>query len=428
MTHPFNADSFMKFSNFGQKFTHRSGILQLMDDLGQAMSGNSDMLMLGGGNPGHIPEVQAVFRQRMEQILEQPDTFEKLIGNYDPPQGDQAFLIALADLLRETFDWDITSENMALTLGSQSSFFVLFNLFAGEFPNGKKKKILFPLAPEYIGYSDLGLSDDFFIAQRPSIEHIDDHTFKYHVDFEALKITDETGAICVSRPTNPTGNVLTDEEIQHLVSLSEQHQIPLIIDNAYGLPFPNIIFTDAEPVWCDHTILCMSLSKLGLPGTRTGIVIANPEIINAITGYNAIFNLATSGLGSQLAIEMVKTGEIISLSKDLITPYYQKKADQAINWLSESLQGYDYHLHKAEGALFLWLWLRNLPISSEELYDRLKDRGVLVVSGHYFFPGLEDDWQHKHECIRITYSQDDKTVKNGLEIIAAEIRRAYDDV
>ena len=417
----------MSFSNFGQKFTHKSGILQLMDDLGQAMSGNSDLLMLGGGNPGHIPQVQTVFRKRMEQILADKNAFEKLIGNYDPPQGDLAFTTALADLLRETFGWDIGSENIALTLGSQSSFFLLFNLFAGEFPNSKKKKILFPLAPEYIGYSDLGLSDDFFIAQRPSIEHIDDHTFKYHVDFDALKIMDDIGAICVSRPTNPTGNVLTDEEISHLMAISEQHQIPLIIDNAYGLPFPNIIFTEAEPVWNDNTILCMSLSKLGLPGTRTGIVIANTEIIEAITGMNAIFNLATSGFGAQLAIDLVKSGEIISLSKNHITPYYQQKAEQAISWLSESLQGYDFHLHKAEGALFLWLWLRDLPISSEMLYERLKVRGVLVVSGHYFFPGLEQDWRHKHECIRITYSQDDQTVKKGLEIITEEVRRAYDD-
>ena len=366
----------MKFSKFGQKFTKQSGILRLMDDLGQAMSGNSDLLMLGGGNPGHIPEVQTYFRKRMEQILGDQNNFEKLIGNYDPPQGDLTFTTALADLLRETYDWDIRPENIALTPGSQSSFFILFNLFAGEFPEGYKKKILFPLAPEYIGYSDLSLTDDFFIAQRPSIEHIDDYTFKYHVDFDALKITDEIGAICVSRPTNPTGNVLTDEEVHHLMNLSEQHQIPLIIDNAYGLPFPNIIFTEADPIWINNTILCMSLSKLGLPGTRTGIVIANTEVIETITGSNAIFNLAISGFGPQLAMNMVKSGEIISVSKNLITPYYQQKADQAIKWLSESLTDYDFHLHKAEGALFLWLWLRDLPISNEVLYERLKDRGV----------------------------------------------------
>ena len=399
-----------------------------MDDLGRAMAGNTEMLMLGGGNPGHIPEVQAIFRKRMQQILAEENSFEQLIGNYDPPQGDQHFITALADLLRNTYGWDIRPENIALTVGSQSSFFLLFNLFAGEISGDEMKKILFPLAPEYIGYSDLGLSDQFFTARRPSIEHIDDHTFKYHVKFDALEINDEIAAMCVSRPTNPTGNVLTDHEIQHLMNLSEQHDIPLIIDNAYGLPFPNIIFTEATPVWNNRTILCMSLSKLGLPGTRTGIVIANDNVISALTGMNAIFHLATGGLGPELSIDLVKSGEIIKLGQQLIKPYYQHKAQQAIAWLSAALQGYDFHLHKAEGALFLWLWLRDLPISSEVLYERLKNRGVLVVSGHYFFPGMEDDWRHQHECIRITYSQDDAIVKKGLDIIADEIKHAYDAV
>lgn len=48
--------------------------------------------------------------------------------------------------------------------------------------------------------------------------------------------------ICVSRPTNPTGNVITDEELLKLDALANQHGIPLVIDNAYGVPFPGIIF------------------------------------------------------------------------------------------------------------------------------------------------------------------------------------------
>lgn len=41
-----------------------------------------------------------------------------------------------------------------------------------------------------------------------------DGQFKYHVDFEHLTIGDDIGAICVSRPTNPTGNVITDDEVK----------------------------------------------------------------------------------------------------------------------------------------------------------------------------------------------------------------------
>ena len=41
----------MKFSNFASRFNDSSGIVQLMDDLGNAMNNDSDLLMLGGGNP-----------------------------------------------------------------------------------------------------------------------------------------------------------------------------------------------------------------------------------------------------------------------------------------------------------------------------------------------------------------------------------------
>ena len=193
----------MKLSKFGEKFTRKAGITQLMDDLGSAMT-QGDMLMLGGGNPAHIPAVQARFRQRMEDILAEPGAFESMIGNYDGSRGNAAFIEALAGMLRETFGWEITSKNIALTNGSQNAFFCLFNLFAGEMPDGSKKKILFPLTPEYIGYADSGLCDDFFTAQRPAIKRLDNGLFKYHVDFQALEIGDDIGAICVSRPTNPT--------------------------------------------------------------------------------------------------------------------------------------------------------------------------------------------------------------------------------
>lgn len=75
--------------------------------------------------------------------------------------------------------------------------------------------------------------------------------------------------------------------------------------------------------------------------------------------------------------------------------------------------------------MFLWFWFEGLPISSLELYRRLKEKGVLVVSGHYFFPGLEDEWQHRHECIRVTYTEQDEQVTRGLRIISEVVREAY---
>jgi valine--pyruvate aminotransferase len=397
-----------------------------MDDLGIALAESQDVLMLGGGNPAHIPEVQAYFRESMVKLLDNGREFERVIGNYGPPQGNKEFIEAIATLLRKEFGWDVKSKNVALTNGSQSAFFILFNIFGGTFEGGAKKKILFPLAPEYIGYCDVGLGDGLFVANRPQIEHVGEHIFKYHVDFDRIDISDEIGTICVSRPTNPTGNVLTDSEIEKLNTLALANNIPLIIDNAYGVPFPNIIFTEARPLWNENTIVCMSLSKLGLPATRTGIVIANEEVISMVSQVNAVMSLAPGSMGTAIATDLVRSGQIIALSRDIIKPFYQKKAAEVAGQVFEELHGIDFHIHKPEGAFFLWLWFPELPITNEELYQRLKSRGVLVVPGHYFFPGLAEDWRHKNECIRVNYAPDEQIVTAGVKIIADEVKRAYD--
>ena len=416
----------LQLSEFGEKFTRKSGILQLMDDLGNALSGDQDMIMMGGGNPSHIPEVEEAMRKRLARIGENDDEFRRLIGIYDPPQGEKAFIAALADLLNNEFGWRLEPENIALTNGSQNAFFLLFNMFGGKRSDGSHKKILLPLAPEYIGYADAGLSEDFFVARKPKIDFIGPNRFKYRVDFDGLKIGDDIGAICVSRPTNPTGNVLTDEEVARLDQMAQNAGIPLILDAAYGTPFPDIMFAGGTPVWNENIILSMSLSKLGLPAARTGIVIASKERISALSRINAILNLATGSFGAMMALDIVKSGEIIELSRNVVKPYYQKRAEEAVQLFDRALEGCDYHIHKPEGAIFLWVWFKGLPIHSQELYERLKARGVLVVPGHYFFPGIEDpEWAHVGECIRVTYSQEPEKVEKGIRIIGEEVKAAY---
>lgn len=393
-----------------------------MDDLGNAMSGNTDMLMLGGGNPSHIPGVQQYFRDSLHRLIDKPALFAHAIGNYDVPQGNQQFINAIVDMMNKEYQWGIKAENVALTNGSQSAFFFLFNMLGGEDEHGMYKQILFPITPEYIGYTDVGLSDNLFYSYRPLIEKLDDHFFKYHVNFDELVIRDNTAAMCVSRPTNPTGNVLSDDEITSLMSLAEENDIPFIIDNAYGEPFPNIIFTETNPVWNKNIIYCMSLSKVGLPGTRTGIVIADEEVITLIRNMNAIINLATANFGAMIAKDLISSGEILRLCQLQIKPYYHAKVMNAVEIMHRELDGLDYYIHKPEGAIFLWLWLPGLPITANELYERLKAKGVLVISGTHFFPGLEEDWEHKHQCIRITYSMDEQVVEQGIKIIAQELK------
>lgn len=415
----------LSLSRFGQKLCSDAGIVTLMDDLGEALRVNPAMIFMGGGNPARIPAMEQAFEAALQATLADEKEAHQLLGVYQPPQGDAELLDSIAGLLQQEYGWPISRANIALSNGSQSAFFVLFNLLAGEYPDGCRKRIQLPLTPEYLGYSDLGIGADLFCATRPSIEILPDGFFKYHVDFAQLHITAETGALCVSRPTNPTGNVISDEELTKLDALARAHGVPFIVDGAYGTPFPNILFTEAEPHWNDNTILVLSLSKLGLPGARTGIVIASEAMISAFAKANTILNLATGNFGPALARHLLADGEILRLSRQVVAPFYRARMEHAVRVFKQELGDLPCLIHKPEGAIFLWLWCRDLPITSEELYQRLKGRGVLVVSGHHFFPGLEDDWQHKHECIRVTYCQEANVVEQGARIIAEELHRVY---
>jgi len=84
-----------------------------------------------------------------------------------------------------------------------------------------------------------------------------------------------------------------------------------------------------------------------------------------------------------------------------------------------------FAMHSVEGSFFLWLYFQDLPVSGKELYRRLKKRGVIVVPGEYFFPGFEEDWDHRYKTLRVSYSQDEKEALAGLRIIADEARKAY---
>ena len=175
----------------------------------------------------------------------------------------------------------------------------------------------------------------------------------------------------------------------------------------------------------------MSLSKIGLPSTRTGIVVADEKIINALSAMSAVSSLAPSGIGQEIITPMLHDGSILDISKNIIKPFYKTKSDETINYIHNSFSSkIDYSIHKNEGAFFLWVWFKNLKDSTINLYNRLKKRGVIIVPGEYFFFGLskeDENWKHRHQCIRINYAQDFNEVKRGLDIIAEEVLKTIGD-
>ncbi len=428
----------MNLSTIGKKLSARSGILELMDDLGNAMTINPDMYMLGGGNPASIPAVEKIWRQQINRLLLSGDEFEKTISNYDPPQGNPRFLDSFAALFRTKFGWPITAENVAVSNGAQTGVFCLLNMLAGIDEKGNKKKILVPLSPDYVGYADMGLSEELFISSPGIITTPDSRhpeIFKYTVDIPAVEnalIHNSVAVMLISRPTNPTGNVISDDQLLALDKLAEKYNVPLIIDNAYGLPFPAAVEQLQPPFYSPRIIETFSLSKIGLPGLRTAFIIGSKPLIKALSGITAIVGLANGNFGQRLTEPLFESGEILNISQQLIQPFYSARRRQAIEMLADNLNqtGVSWKLHQAQGAFFLWLWLPELKITSEQLYQRLKENGVLVIPGENFFYGKytqkvsPEFATHQTQCLRISFTASPSALEKGIKIIAQQAGKA----
>lgn len=419
----------MRYSLYGERFARPSGILELMDDLGGALAAGGDLCMLGGGNPASVPPLTEAFHDLGRRLLADPHEWRRCLGDYAGPRGEPRFLAGLARALNARCGFDIGPEHLVLTAGSQASFFALFKLLGGACAGGRVRPVLLPRVPDYVGYANLGNGETDALCGVPALpQPTGVQRFRYTIDWQAVEGAVEPAALCISHPGNPTGQLLSRAELQRLHDLARARGAPLIVDAAYGAPFPGICFgstEDAAPWWQTDSVLCLSLSKLGLPGVRCGVVLAPPELAAALTAFNASLTLAPGNLGPYLLWPWVEDGTLFELGERWLRPFYQQRRERALAVVDEvfAARGIDCRVHESGGAFFLWLWFPRLSRSAREVYGLLKEAGVLVVPGEHFSPGLASASRHLAQCLRVSFAGEPERFARGMERMAAVLER-----
>jgi len=415
-------------TQFGDKMSHLTGVRAIMKDIKETLQAGvgQQFINLSPGNPVILPEVEDLWREYTTELLNGQD-FGNVVCRYGDSQGYEPLIEAVVNFFNQRYGLSLTHRNVLITPGSQSLYFYATNAFGGYTSSGKLKQIVLPLSPDYTGYGGLTLFPEALFAYKPALD-IDTagHTFKYRPDFSQLNIDESTGCVLFSRPCNPTGNVLTDDEVRKIAALAEPYDIPVLIDSAYAPPFPALNFTEMTPIFGGNIIHCMSLSKVGLPGERIGIAIGEEKFINVLESFQTNMCIHSSRYGQAIAARAIETGMLADIATSVIRPYYQKKFTVVESTLDEAMpKDLPWFLHRGEGAIFAWIWFKDLPITDWELYQELKQVGVIVVPGSSFFPGLREDWKHKQECIRISLTATDEDIETGMRRLAKVIQDVY---
>lgn len=415
-------------SQIGAQMSHLTGVRAIMKDIIETLRAGKgqDFINLSAGNPVVLPEVEQLWRDCTADLLASPE-YGEVVCRYGSSQGYQPLIEAVVKDFNQRYGLNLSDRNILITPGSQSIYFYGANAFGGNTAAGQLKQVVLPLSPDYTGYGGVSLNPEAVVAYQPTLD-LDEaaHRFKYRPDFSQLAIDENTGCVIFSRPCNPTGNVLTNDEVKKIAALAAPYEVPVLIDSAYGPPFPALNFTDMNPVFAENTIHCMSLSKAGLPGERIGIAIGDERAIQVLECFQTNMCIHSPRYGQAIVARAIASGALVEISTQVIRPYYQNKFTVVESTLDRAMpKDFPWFLHRGEGAIFAWLWLKDLPIADWELYQELKQVGVIVVPGSSFFPGLRSEWKHKQECLRISLTAKDEEIATGMERLAQIVEKVY---
>ncbi|MGK7936617.1 MAG: valine--pyruvate transaminase [Xenococcaceae cyanobacterium] len=415
-------------SQFGKQMSQLTGVRAIMKDIIETLRSGAgkNFINLSAGNPVILPEVEKLWRDCTAELLASNE-YGEVVCRYGSSQGYAPLIEAVANDFNQRYGLSLSDRHILITPGSQALYFYAANAFGGYTKEGELKRVVLPLSPDYTGYGGVSLTPEAVVSYQPTLD-IDEqeHRFKYRPDFSQLQIDNTAGCVIFSRPCNPTGNVLSDEEVGKIAALAKVNNVPVLVDSAYAPPFPALNFTAMTPQFGDNIIHCMSLSKAGLPGERIGIAIGDPQLLEVLEFFQTNACIHSPRYGQAIAARAIASGKLADISLKVIRPHYQNKIEILKSTLAESMpKNSPWFLHRGEGAIFAWLWLKDLPITDWDLYQELKKVGVIVVPGSSFFPGLREEWQHKQECIRISLTATESEIVTAMKRLAKVVEGVY---
>lgn len=183
---------------------------------------------------------------------------------------------------------------------------------------------------------------------------------------------------------NPSGESLTLEERQMLVSLAQEHDFLIVEDSPYrelryeGEHIPTMYSLDP-----DRVIHLGSFSKIFAPGFRLGWAIAHPDILDKIYVCKQSLDLCPPIFDQYVAAEFLESGRLDENLQHSIE-LYKGKRDLLLSLLEHHMpEGVEWT--HPEGGLFLFLTMPE-GFDSVRFYDRALDAGVAYVAGEFFHP------------------------------------------
>ena len=310
------------------------------------------------------------------------------LTHYAPNKGTDSLRKAIAEY-ETNRGMESTMDNILVTVGATGA---LNTALTGLLNPGEEVIIPIPAFPLYESITTAAGAKSVFLDLKKS---------NCQIEKAALEacISPKTRAIVLNSPNNPTGCVLSEESLNIVAELAQEHDFYILCDNVYAALSPESVpDLTLRRSLRDRVILCQSFSKpWAMTGWRLGWLAAPPQLIDKFTLLQAA-QIASVPTFLQKAAETALQVEVQDMAA-----VYRKRREYVLTRLDQMGLGYP----RPEGAFYVFPDISRFGMDSEEFCTRLiSEGGLAAVPGSCF--GCEGH-------IRLSYCYSDEELKESLD-------------
>ena len=352
------------FVNKKAKLLQPSGIRKFFDIVRET----EGAISLGVGEPDFVTP----WKVRSAAITSIQRGYTQYTGN----RGLPALLELVSRYLSERFSLDYDPKHILITVGGSEAIDLALRACVEQ-----GDEILIP-DPAYVSYSPLVTMSD---GTPVHVECHEEDNFVLKPEYLERAITDKTKAIILTYPNNPTGAIMTAEELEAIAKVIIKHDLLVITDEIYAeLTYGKKHASIASiPGMKERTVYIGGFSKaFAMTGWRLGFACAPAEIDDAMFKIHQYGMLCAPITSQYAAVEALKDG----LSDGFATVEEMRDSyDKRRKFVLHSLKEIGLHCFEPQGAFYAFPSVISTGLNSEAFADRLlREQKVAVVPGNAF--------------------------------------------
>lgn len=324
---------------------------------------------------------------------------------YSDGRGEANLRAALAGTYSASRGREFAPENILCFPGTQTA---LYAVLQGVAEPGTEVLAGDPMYATYEGVIRATGADMVPVPLRPEAG------FRMQASDIAARINPRSRAILLTTPHNPTGAILTAEDLREIGELAVEHDLWIISDEVYEhLVFEGAEFVSplSDPALADRVIAVSSISKShAAPGFRSGWAVGPEAFCSALLPVSETMLFGNQPFIADMTEKAVREGS--SVAAGMAARFAARAA-----LLEQRLHGETgLRVHRPEAGMFALIDVTSTGMDGDAYAWDLLGSGVAVMPGSAFGEGL------KH-WVRVALTIDDESFAAALDRIAAHANR-----